>query len=214
MSLDILAQALMAKRSEITGIDLCAHFKSSACFVCKDKADGLSTTTLVDAKSVMMVFSSCLPCRTKADSFPSWLHFLAETKRIPIPLPMIQQLTRKDAVDNAVSVLQNRMACTVIEANLPRSVVHAKRSSGVKITVRLSAPDDYAYMVFDAQGNQRTRVDSAKHHHVAFGPDHIHRQVSKQDGQGSIEGAVTYGLLAADWRFVLAEIEKIEVAPT
>lgn len=80
----------------------------------------------------------------------------------------------------------------------------------MSLIVRLQNPNDYAYVIRDPSGIQRTRVDTAEYHPVPVGPDHVHRQLDSVNKKGAIAGSPTYGLLATDWQFLRREIEQVE----
>ncbi|MBV9116548.1 MAG: hypothetical protein JOY63_04190, partial [Acetobacteraceae bacterium] len=78
--------------------------------------------------------------------------------------------------------------------------ITAVRSTGFKLIVKLHSDGDYAYMIQNASGTEIARVDSADHHNVPFGPDHLHR-TSAEDNKDVVP-SFTYGLPQMDAQII------------
>ena len=85
------------------------------------------------------------------------------------------------------------------------------RSSGIKIILRIDAMDNYGYMFFDSKGKQIARVDSANHHVLNYGPDHLHPDVLHDES--NVVSSFTTGSPLLDAKLISKLITKIEASP-
>ena len=82
------------------------------------------------------------------------------------------------------------------------------RPSGLKGIFRLDSPGNYAYMIFGSDDKEVARIDSADHHNVNYGPDHLHADLTKK--KGPIESSFTTGSPLIDTKKILELIELKE----
>lgn len=60
---------------------------------------------------------------------------------------------------------------------------------------------NYAYNVQAPDGTNLSRVDSANHHKVPYGPDHLHPDLRKSK-KNIVESSFTYGSVGMDVKLI------------
>ena len=125
----------------------------------------------------------------------------------PLASALRKPLSNEQAVTTACNALVYELGCQI--EKILGCAITARRPSGLSVIVRQKTLKSYAYNIFDPNGNPVSRVDSSDHHDVAFGPDHLHRNLQAQPN-GVVEPSFTYGLLVADLRLVRSLLEDAE----
>ena len=108
-----------------------------------------------------------------------------------------QQVSASEALELACEVLKTELDCTV--EKVQDQAITARRPSGVAVIVRYVSPMNYAYNVQAPDGTKLSRVDSANHHKVPYGPDHLHPDLKSKK---IVESSFTYGNVGMDVKLI------------
>jgi hypothetical protein len=177
-------------RKGATKIDKTYLLNSQSCLVCNSNNIRLMTASLCGDRGVMLGFYLCEACEKEASQAPSLIEYLVDKLNFPSPFTT-KPLSQTDIFNLSTHCMQNELQCTIEVMKPDGDKIIGKRKSGFKIIFRLTSPDDYAYMVFDSNGKQVGRFDSAKHYPVHFGPDHLHYALPRTK---SVKSSFTTGL--------------------
>lgn len=108
------------------------------------------------------------------------------------------------------------MSCEAIRCELECEIekvegntITAVRKSGFRLILRQDALSDYAYNIQDPDRKPVSRIDSANHHHVDYGPDHVHQDLSKAR-KNIVAPSFTYGFAVADLKAIKRLVEDAE----
>ncbi len=179
------------------------------CLVCGSKECYLMSSTTKAMLGVMVGFNLCQKHRDLALEESSLIEFLASKFKHQSPI-RTEPLDLHAHLEITLQYLPHMIGCSV--KKLRENTITLLRPSGVKIILRLDALDDYGYMIFNKRGEEAVRVDSANHHNVNYGPDHIHEDLlsSKAASSSFTTGAplVDVGLLEREIRKVESECES------
>lgn len=93
-----------------------------------------------------------------------------------------------------------------IEKALDRTITLVRKSQ-FKLIVRLNSLSNYAYVIKNPKGKEVARFDSADHHHVSYGPDHLHPNLPKNK---SVQPSFTTGTPMIDVNRILDVLETKE----
>ena len=118
-----------------------------------------------------------------------------------------RQVSASEALELACEPLTTELDCTV--EKVQDQTITARRPSGVAIIVRYVSPMNYAYNVQAPDGTNLSRVDSANHHAVPYGPDHLHPDLRKSK-KNIVESSFTYGNVGMDVRLIRNMIMEAE----
>lgn len=105
-----------------------------------------------------------------------------------------------------MDVLVNQLGCAI--SKVDGDTITAQRPSQVRLVMRVTDLKDYAYMIFDPAGKQRKRIDSAPHHKIEHGPDHLHEAPTQK--KHAIVPSYTYGFVPSDIKLVRKLVEELE----
>lgn len=200
---------LLDGRVKNTTVEKGMWFSSGGgCLVCGNRTELMSTTTLIAKSGLMIGLQLCERHEDEAKNHTSLLNYIAKKMGIPAPL----------LVDAKVHHHDNRtitMSCEAIKVELDCAIevkektITALRKSGFRIILRQDSLSDYAYNIQDPTKKQISRIDSANHHKVAYGPDHIHRSLTKSK-KNKVESSFTYGFAVADLKIIRKLVEDAE----
>jgi hypothetical protein len=128
---------------------------------------------------------------------------------VPAPFFSNMKLVKHTNETLAMSCLavQNELECDIEKVD--EKTITAVRRTGFRIILRQDALDDYAYMIQDPNGKPISRIDSANHHAVEYGPDHVHRNLSKSK-KNQVDSSFTYGFVLADLKAIKTLVEEAE----
>jgi hypothetical protein len=174
------------------------------CLVCGSKECFLMSSTTRAMLGVMVGFNLCQKHRDFAQEESSLIEFLASQFKQPSPI-RTEPLDLRAHVEMTLQYLPQMIGCSV--EKLCENTITLLRPSGVKIILRLDALDDYGYMIFNQRGEEAVRVDSANHHKVNYGPDHIHEDLLSSKAASS---SFTTGAPLVDVGLIKREIRKVE----
>ncbi|MDH8147515.1 hypothetical protein QIG09_25650, partial [Klebsiella pneumoniae] len=97
--------------------------------------------------------------------------------------------------------------CTIMK--VVGETVTARRQSGITVVIRHQSPSNYAHIIITPEGKQLSRVDSADHHKIPYGPDHVHSDLRKST-KNIVETSFTYGHIGLDMKLLLKLIQEAE----
>jgi hypothetical protein len=172
------------------------YSRGNGCAFCGDPAPAYVATTICDGR-LFMQLQVCRKHQEEAMAAPTVLSALADLLHAKIDLPTLQRVDHvpDHMIAPIVAHLASGMGATaaIPEKRANGWFVKFQRSSGWEWRLRLRALDDYAYLLFDPQGEQRHRIDSAAHHpNLPFGPAHQHANPNSK--KESLSPSFTYGV--------------------
>jgi len=187
--------------------------RGNGCALCGSGASAFAGTTVADGR-LFIQLPLCQAHIEQAKAAPNVLSLVAELLHAKIDLPELQRLDHipDDKIAPIVEFLTSHMdaVASVPEKRSNGWHVVLTRRSGWAWVLRLRALNDYAYMLFDPQGKERHRIDSAADHpDIPFGPAHQHsRPGSKKD---SVSPSFTYGIPLFDSVILNGTVERHEL---
>lgn len=194
-------------------------FKTNSCIVCNsDEQNVIMTSTLAGDKKVTHSYLLCKDCVEKSKNYPSrWIyiqHKLMERVKKDVPnceVKKIQgsQLLKNEYMEWLEKILRNRKDVILVENKHDhKGTIKVKLTEDFELTLRLTSPDDYAYIVEKAGIDKPIlKIDSRDHHHyLLVQPDHIH---PTSYDNSIVESSYTYGNAIFDLDYIFKEIEKI-----
>ncbi|MDO8068595.1 DUF6516 family protein [Janthinobacterium sp. SUN206] len=179
------------------------------CMMCGDKTDLMSTTTVIGAKGIMIGLQLCGQHEAEAMDHSTLLNYISEKMGVPAPFLVGAKVVRhgQQTIDMTCDAVRDELKC-VIE-KIDGQTITAMRKSGFRLIIRQDALNDYAYNIQDPTGKPIARIDSADHHKVEYGPDHVHRDLSKSK-KNQVEPSFTYGFAVADLKAIRQLVETAE----
>ncbi|WP_339434439.1 hypothetical protein [Pseudomonas orientalis] len=154
--------------------------KGNGCVVCGGTATCFAATTMGTASAAVLVkMPLCAEHIASARSYPFILSFLASLFNLKWDWP---NLAKHDSIqDELIPTIHCLMAkelggvLITPEKRVNGWLLRLNLPSGWSWRLRLNNFNDYAYMLFDPDEEQRYRADSAPHHsEVKFPPHHEH----------------------------------------
>lgn len=196
---------LIAGRVSSTFVEHGIIFCSKGCMLCGRDASLLMTTTVGDSEGggTMLGFYACPEHAAEANDDASYFHFLCRSFGHPSPT-LVGRPSMEFLVEGAADFLTTQLNCRIVK--IRGGTITARRSSGYRIIVRFGEDGDYAYMIFDTNGKEVARIDTANHHDVAYGPDHLHLTLGKIANH--VVPSFTYGFLPADAQMIRRILEE------
>jgi hypothetical protein len=192
-----------------------SHFFDSneTCLICGTPQYRLMTTSFGDTLGAQAV--TFYLCEKHYLETPNGflLEFLARNFGFSLPFNIseIDRQSDPKLLEMAAKAL-TELGCTQIEIQPERRTLTGLRAStGFKIIVRLHRPgkDDYAYLIFDPDGNRVGKIDEAKHH-----PDlpvrWDHRHTALPYDNGAVEPSYTFGFPAFDRKAIEIDLLNAE----
>ncbi|WP_251977329.1 hypothetical protein [Salinicola avicenniae] len=198
-------KGLFKGRSQSTAVEKSMFLNSPGCLVCGDNNFRMMSSTLSATKGFMVGFNLCDNHLEVAKTENSLLEYLAKLFKQPPPFQLVP-LETKEHFEIVLSWLPKELGCKVEKTNA--NTMTLVRPSGLKGGFRLDSPGNYAYMIFRSDGKEVARIDSADHHNVNYGSDHLHVDLTKK--KGPIESSFTTGSPLIDTKKILELIELKE----
>ncbi len=197
-------------RSKNTSVDKAIWLNTETCFFCKKPADLMHTVSMSNAEQgVMMGVRVCMEHQEKIQSSGGLQATIENQFKLPKRsddfFKMVADFDSTLAIN--CQFIREKLACTISEIDGRKITSH--RASGVRVIFRLEAIDYYAYNIDYPNGDKHSRVDSADDHSVSFGPDHIHRKLTRKQ-KNKVESSFTYGQPFLDYKVILELIEDAE----
>ncbi|PWB13052.1 hypothetical protein DCO44_15970 [Acinetobacter sp. AM] len=178
------------------------------CLICNTETNRMSTTTIVSKTGLIIGMQLCTKHELEAQNQKNLINFLAENYGIPPIFVLDAEITNHNraALVMTANMLKEDFDCKLEKICTEEYTITAKRKSGCTIIIRQTALNNYAYMIKDPNGKDISRIDSADHHEVAYGPDHIHRNLSKskrkKNNKMIVESSFTYGYAPLDIKII------------
>lgn len=183
---------------------------NGGCMVCGKKTNLMSTTTVIGVKGIMIGLQLCGQHETEAKDHSTLLNYISEKMGVPAPFLVGAKVVRhgQQTIEMTCEMVRDELKC-VIE-KIDGQTITAVRNSGFRVIIRQDALNDYAYNIQDPTRKPIARIDSADHHKVEYGPDHVHRDLSKSK-RNQVEPSFTYGFAVADLKAIRQLVETAEV---
>lgn len=169
-------EGLFDGRRKNTITESAMFLASDGCLVCGKKDDQLFSTTVAGNKGVLFGFHLCHEHAKECGQANSNLEYLSSVFGVAPPI-RVSPMPRSEVVATASAMLVSELGCR-IENTTSDTITATRIKSGFKLVCRLTSETDYGYMIFEP-GREKdvARFDSARHHSVAYGPDHLHRNL-------------------------------------
>lgn len=174
------------------------------CLICNTETNTMSTTTIVSKTGLIIGMQLCNRHALEAQERKNLINFLAENYGIPPIFVADAEITNHNraALVMTANMLKEELNCKLEKICTEKYTITAKRESGCTIILRQTALNNYAYIIKDPSGKDIARIDSANDHEVAYGPDHLHINLSKsksiKKNKMSVESSFTYGYAPLD----------------
>ncbi|WP_415765682.1 hypothetical protein [Pseudomonas sp. ZB1P45] len=161
--------------------------KGNGCVVCGGGATCFAATTMGTASAAVLVkMPLCAEHLISAKSHPFILSFLASLFNLTWDWPDL--IKHNSIQDELIPTIHCLMAKELGGKLIPAEkrdngwFLRLNLSSGWSWRLRLNNFNDYAYMLFDPDDEQKYRADSAPHHsEVKFSPHHEHSTPSEKE---------------------------------
>jgi hypothetical protein len=203
-------RGLFEGRKQAINIDSSMYISSSGCLVCGKKPYNIMTSTFSSSKGFMFGFNLCEEHMNIAQNEQSLTHYLANIFQQPSPKSVIP-LDTKSHFALVLSSVPRDLDCEIVDIKKDSYTLTMQRKTGFKIILRLNSPDNYAYMIQSPDGKELARIDSANHHKVNYGPDHVHIDTTKKKKKKlPVEASFTTGSPMIDTKKILELIELKE----
>jgi Family of unknown function (DUF6516) len=173
-------------RKEATIIEEAFHFHSTVCLFCSNETQGYLITS--SSTGFMLSVPVCDQHNKEAQNSDAFISYIVRKMGSVYPFKFID-VSQQELFEEALLKIKIELNCQVQKTE--NFTIHAMRSTGFKIVVRLTALRNYAYMIFTPQGKEICRIDSANHHAINFGPDHIHTNLLSDKKQ--VQPSFTFG---------------------
>lgn len=200
-------KGLFEGRKASTNLESSIFLNSDGCLVCGASDTYIATSTLTGSTGFMVGLYLCDQHLRESKAEASLIEYLAKKYKQDSPVSM-QPLSVNEHILMILDWLPDAINCS-IEKVLENTVTLTRKKSGFKLVMRLDSPLNYAYMIFNPNGKQVARIDSADHHQVPYGPDHVHEFMSKK---AKVESSFTSGSPLIDTKKIIALLESKELA--
>ena len=183
-------QGLFDGRKENTITDSGMYFSNNGgCLVCGENREQLISTTVSGDKGVLFAFDLCKKHGEECAKNHSNLDYFCSVFGQQ-PLFEKKELSREGVIHLVKNMLVNDLCCTIDKVT-EDTITATRIKSQFKLVLRLTSEMDYGYMIFEPNHKEDVaRFDSAKHHDVAYGPDHLHKNL-KNKGDSPISSFTT-----------------------
>lgn len=193
-------EGLFNGRRKNTSVDGAIWLSSNGkCLVCGVETDRVSTTTVQGGSGLLIGLQLCSAHEAEAQEQTTLLNYIAKHLGGMVMFDNFQQVSVSEALELACEALITELDCTI--EKVLKQAITARRPSGVALIVRYVSPMNYAYNVEAPDGTKLARVDSANHHKVPYGPDHLHPDLRKSKKK-IVESSFTYGSVGMDVKLI------------
>ncbi|OWQ90345.1 hypothetical protein CDN99_13340 [Roseateles aquatilis] len=207
-------KGLLDGRTKNTVVDQGIWLSSNGgCLVCGQPTDRMATSSFIGGNGVMLGLQLCADHEAEAKASPSLMHYVAQSAKVPPPAfaENVEELTAQEIVALSCVAIRDQLDCAIEKVD--GTTITAVRPSGFRLILRQDSPMHYAYNIQDRDGKPLSRIDSADHHAVDYGPDHVHRDLSRKK-KNEVESSFTYGFAVADLTAIRSLVEHAEAAAT
>lgn len=177
------------------------------CLICGEKTDRMATSTVWGKSGLMIGMQLCETHETESQNQLTLLNYISKQLSGAVMFSNMRPRTREESLQQTCETLSSDLDCTIVKVE--GDTVTARRKSGITIVARQVSPSNYAYNVLSPEGRQLSRIDSADHHKVPYGPDHVHSDLRKSKKK-IVHSSYTYGDVALDNKLLLELVEEAE----
>jgi hypothetical protein len=202
-------KGLVDGRVENTVVEQGIWLASRGCLICGAENGHLSTATLVGKTGMMIGLRLCDQHIDEAKDHVSLIDYVAAKMSLPVSfLSDMRLISDADEMrEMSCAALRDDLFCDIERIN--GNTITAVRQSGFRVILRQDALDNYAYVIQNPNGKEISRIDSADHHNVEYGPAHVHRDLSKSK-KNQVEPSFTYGFAVMDIKGIRSLLELAE----
>ncbi|MEI8602972.1 DUF6516 family protein [Shewanella sp. PP-He15 brown] len=172
-------KGLFDGRKENTTTESAMYLSSNGCMVCGEDKEQLFSTTVTGDKGALFGFDLCSTHAEECKLSNSNLEYLSSVFGVAAPF-VKKDLPRKEVLNMVSDMLINDFECRIdkIENN---TITAYRNKTGFKLVFRLTSELNYGYMIYQpGRKKDVARFDSANHHDVDYGPDHLHRNLKNK----------------------------------
>lgn len=200
---------LLDGRIKNTAVQSGIWLSSGGCLMCGAETDRMSTSTFISDTGMMIGLKLCEHHENEARNHATIIEYIAKKTGIPVPFFVNMKFVQHtdETIEMSCRAVAEELECEIEKTQ--DNTITALRRSGFRIILRQDALHDYAYNVKDPNGKPVSRIDSADHHAVEYGPDHVHRDLSKSN-KNHVEPSFTYGFAVADIKAIRIIVEDAE----
>lgn len=202
-------RGLLDGRINNTAVEQGMWLATDGCLICGEETDCMSTATVIGKTGLMIGLHLCKRHENEARNEATLIEYIS--KKMGVPAPFLSGMKIVKHTDQTLEMsclaVQNVLDCKI--EKVEEKTITAIRGSGFRLILRQDGLDDYAYNIQDPNGKQISRIDSANHHAVEYGPDHVHHDLSKSK-KNQVESSFTYGFAVADIKVIKALVEAAE----
>ncbi|WP_129587764.1 hypothetical protein [Herbaspirillum robiniae] len=172
---------------------------SAGCLICGASADVIaSTTTALPGEPAQL--TAVRLCSTHAEesrNATSLMNYLAKSFNLPFSMNALRRPPAEVLADSA-AIICSKLGMNIYE-NTQKNI-KARSNAGTILIYRYEGELNYGYMINGpAKGEELARIDSANHHIVEVGPDHLHPDLKNSLPPIS---SFTTGDLCLDWPLI------------
>lgn len=198
-------KGLFEGRTGSTNVEKAMFLNTTGCLVCGNDKYQMVSSTISAQKGFMLGFNLCSRHIDIAKDENSLIEYLAKSYDQPSPIK-VMPLGTEEHFNEVKNWLPEALGCELLKAS--NNTLTLIRPSGLKGIFRLDDLCDYAYMIIDSKGKEVARIDSANHHDVDYGPDHLHPNLRKN--KKAVESSFTTGSPLIDTKKIIGLIEQYE----
>lgn len=191
-------EKLRSGRERNTTTDSSLFLNSSGCLICGAPPDFIASTTFgaIGEPASLTAVRLCSTHMTEAREEASLVNYLAKALDIPFLMNSLSR-TPEEVLSDGSSIMQSNLGMTVFEQS--KTDVKARTAKGTVLIYRHEGEFNYGYMIDGTNGEKLARIDSANHHRVEVGPDHLHPDLKSKLPSTS---SFTTGDLCLDWPLI------------
>lgn len=202
-------KGLFEGRKGSTTTESAIYLSSNGCLVCGKIKEQLFSTTVTGDKGVLIGFDLCASHAEECELSNSNLDYLTSVLGVAVPF-VKRELPRTEVINMVSEMLLNDLECSVDKIESETITAYRKRT-GFKLVFRLTSELDYGYMIFQpGRKDEVARFDSANHHKVNYGPDHLHRNLKNKKLKDKVESSFTTGFPVIDKEALKKVLEERE----
>ena len=199
---------LVEGRRKNTAVDQGIWLSSDGrCLVCGEKTDRMATSTVWGKSGLMIGMQLCEKHEAESQNQLTLFNYISTHLGGTLMFSSMRPRTREESLQHTCETLGGDLGCTIIK--IEGNTVTAQRRSGVTIVARQESSSNYAYNILSPEGRQLSRIDSADHHKVPYGPDHVHSDLRKSMRK-VVHASFTYGDIGLDIKLLLELVREAE----
>lgn len=202
---NMVYKGLVDGRINSTTINQGIYIKTKGCVVCGEITDKLINCNLANEDDGLMIgYHLCKDHYAESLKYDSSMDYYCEKFNVP-KLYKTDSLTQDDIIFSSILILKCKLECKIdkVEKN---TITAFRIISGYKLVLRLDSVSNYGYMIFNSEHQQLARFDSANHHDIYYGPDHLHPDIKTKE----VISSFLTGSPAIDYNSILQIIKEYE----